>query len=153
MTEISRLPLFIIWETGKFYPLGTIFFSGNWTTLILWESDRSAWETGHGERTTLSSGILTTYLLGNALWENVIWEMRYNQHMALRYFRLEISGDIFIVFIKQSSYNSPPFINILLSCLPAALIVTSSIPHLKFKSRILQRAYACILSGGGAGAN
>ena len=96
----GRWDISIIWETGhsmlwekghcilcetgnsilceRFYPLGI-------GTLILWESDHLSsgirdilWETGHGKRDTLSSGIRTTYHLGNILWESGIWEMRYN---------------------------------------------------------------------------
>ena len=66
---------FILWETGhstlweRFFPLGI-------GPLILWESDHLSsgirdihWETGHRKWDTLSSGIRTTYPLGNILWD------------------------------------------------------------------------------------
>ena len=37
-------------------------------------------EMGHGKRDTLSSGIWTTYPLGNILWESGIRALRYNQY-------------------------------------------------------------------------
>ena len=60
------------------YPLG-------FGPIILWESDHLSsgirdihWETGHGKRYTLSSGIQTTYPLRNILWESGIWESIFN---------------------------------------------------------------------------
>ena len=76
---------FFLWESDHLssgnrntYTLGTAPFN-------FWESDHLSsgirdilWETGHGKRDMLSSGIRTTYPLGNNLWESGIWEMRYN---------------------------------------------------------------------------
>ena len=66
---------FILWE--RFYPLGI-------RPLILWELDHLSsgirdilWKTVHLKRDALSSGIQTTYPLGNMLWESGIWEIRY----------------------------------------------------------------------------
>ena len=90
-------------ENRATYPLGTIFFlwqsdhlsPGNLTTypleigpLIRWESDHLSsgnrtnysleFGTSSGKRDTLSSVILTTYTLGNILWEPGIWESVFN---------------------------------------------------------------------------
>ena len=68
----------ILWE--RFFPLGI-------GPLILWESDHSSsgnqtttrlgFRTSTGKWDTLSSGIRTTYPLGNILWELGICELRY----------------------------------------------------------------------------
>ena len=85
---------FILWETGH---------------STLWESDHLSsgnrdiiWETGHGKRDTLSSGIRTTYPLGNILRESGIWEMRYNQlihiySLKTQYFTILISYGFLVI--------------------------------------------------------
>ena len=81
---------FILWETEnsilweQFFPLGNgplrLRDSGHplGNGKCSSEIREILWETGYGKLDMLSSGIRTTYPLGNIHWEQGIWELRYN---------------------------------------------------------------------------
>ena len=87
--KMINICIYIVWEKGHWETGHFQNVSGEKGPLILWDSGHSPWETGHGKRDTLSSGIRDIlWETGNAiLWESDhlfsgksgIWEMRYTE--------------------------------------------------------------------------